>query len=166
MSVWAEFYLGQNEELSPRDSISDSSKKLLQRGKVKSGSAVSYSLWPGGLYSPRSSPGQNTGAGSLCLLQGIFPTQGSNPGLPYCRRILYQLTHKGSPRILDWVAYPFSSRSFQPRNWTGFSCIASRLFTNWAIKEAPKEVGEGQYTWFGGRENTWNQAHHFAEDFY
>ena len=42
---------------------------------------------------PRSSPGQNTGVGSLSLLQGIFPTQGSNPGLPHCRRILYQLSH-------------------------------------------------------------------------
>ena len=43
------------------------------------------------------SPGQNTGVGSLSLLQGIFPTQGSNPGLPHCRRILYQLSHQGSP---------------------------------------------------------------------
>ena len=50
---------------------------------------------------------QNTGVGSLSLLQGIFPTQGSNPGFPHCRRILYQLSHKGSPRILEWVAYPF-----------------------------------------------------------
>ena len=48
-------------------------------------------------YSPWNSPGQNTGAGSLSLLQGIFPTQGSKPGLPYCRRILHQLSHKGSP---------------------------------------------------------------------
>ena len=43
------------------------------------------------------SPGQNTGVGSLSLLQGIFLTQGSNPGLPHCRCILYQLSHKGSP---------------------------------------------------------------------
>jgi len=49
--------------------------------------------------------------GSLSLLQGIFPTYGSNPGLLDCRRILYQLSHKGSPRILEWVAYPFFSRS-------------------------------------------------------
>ena len=42
-----------------------------------------------------NSPGQNTGVGSLSLLQGIFPTQGSNPGLPHCRWILYQLSHKG-----------------------------------------------------------------------
>ena len=41
------------------------------------------------------------------LLQGIFPTQGPNPGLPHCRRILYQLSHQGSPRILKWAAYPF-----------------------------------------------------------
>ena len=44
-----------------------------------------------------NSPGQNTGVGSLSLLQGIFPTQGSNPGLSHCRQILYQLSHKGSP---------------------------------------------------------------------
>ena len=46
---------------------------------------------------PWNSLGQNTGVGSLSLLQGIFPTQGLNPGLPHCRRILYQLSHKGSP---------------------------------------------------------------------
>ena len=67
--------------------------------------------------------GQNTGVGSLSLLQGIFPTQGSNPGLLYCRWILYQLSHQASPRLLEWVAYPFSSRSSQARNRTGVSCI-------------------------------------------
>ena len=45
---------------------------------------------------PWNSPGQNTGVGSLSLLQGIFPTQRSNPRLPHCRQILYQLSHKGS----------------------------------------------------------------------
>ena len=89
-----------------------------------------------GLYSPWNFLGQNTGVGSLSLLQGIFPTQGSNPGLPNCRQILYQLSHKGSPRILEWVAYPFSSRSSWPRNWTWVSCIAGRFFTNWTIREA------------------------------
>ena len=97
---------------------------------------VSDSLQPHGLYSPWDSSGQNTGVGSRSLLQGIFPTHGSNPGLPICRWIFYQLRHKGSPRILKWVAYPFSSRSSQPRNWTGVSCIAGRFFTNWAITEA------------------------------
>ena len=64
---------------------------------------------------PWNSSGQNTGVGSLSLLQGIFLTRGSNPGLPYCRQNLYQLSHKGSPRILEWVAYPFSRGSSYPR---------------------------------------------------
>ena len=49
--------------------------------------------------SPWNSPGQNTGVGSLSLLQGIFPIQRLNPGLLHCRRILYQLSHKGSPSL-------------------------------------------------------------------
>jgi len=81
--------------------------------------------------SPWNSPGQNTGVGSLSLLQGIFSTQGLSPGLPHCKQILYQLSYKGSPRILEWVAYPFSSRSSRPRNQTGVSCIAGGFFTNW-----------------------------------
>ena len=56
-------------------------------------------LPPHGLYSPWNSPGQNPGVGSLSLLQGIFPTQGSNPGLPHGRWILYPLSHQGSPNI-------------------------------------------------------------------
>ena len=85
----------------------------------ESRSVVSYSLWPHGLYSPWNSSGQNTEVSSLSLLQGIFPTQGSNPGLLHCRQILYQLSHKGSPRILEWVAYSFSSGSSWHWNWTG-----------------------------------------------
>ena len=68
------------------------------------------------LICPWDSPGQNTRIGSLSLLQGIFPTQRSNSGLPHCRWILYQLSHKGSPRILEWVEYPFSRGSSQPKN--------------------------------------------------
>ena len=99
----------------------------------ESGSVMSDSLQPQGLctHSPWTSPGQNTAVGNLSLLQGIFPAQGSNARLPHCRQILYQLSQKGSPRILEWVAYPFSSRSSQPRNWTGVSRIAGRFFTNW-----------------------------------
>ena len=95
-----------------------------------------WSLRPHGLYSPWNSPSQNTGVGSLSLLQRIFPNQGLNPGLPHCRQILYQLSHKGSPRILERVAYPFSSGSSRPRNQTGVSCIAGGFFTNWAMREA------------------------------
>ena len=75
------------------------------------------------LYSPGNSTGQNSGADSLSLLQGIFPTQGSNPGLPNCR----QLSHKGNPRILEWVAYPFSNRSSWLGNPPGISCTAHRF---------------------------------------
>ena len=67
----------------------------------ESRSVVSDSLRPRGLCSPCNSPGQNSGMGSLSLLQGIFPTQGSNPGLLHCRRVLYQLSHQGSPRNLS-----------------------------------------------------------------
>ena len=59
-------------------------------------SVVSDSLRPHGLYNPYNSLGQKTGVGSLSFLQGIFPTQGSNSGLPHCERILYQLSHEGS----------------------------------------------------------------------
>ena len=89
--------------------------------------------WP--IHSLWNSLCKNTGVGSLSLLQGIFPTQGLNPGFPHCRWILYQLSHKGSPRILEWVSYPFSSRSSWPKNRTGVSCIAGRFFTNWAIRK-------------------------------
>ena len=121
-------------------------------------SVVSDSLQPSGLYSPWNSPAQNTGVCSFSLFQGIFPTQGLNPGFPHCRRILYQLSHKGSrvkvaqscltlcnpmdcslpgssvyeilqARILEWVVVPFSGRSSQPRNQTQVSHIAGRFFT-------------------------------------
>ena len=96
-------------------------------------SVVSNSLRPHGLILQT-----RTGMGSLSLLQGIFPTKGSNPGLPHCRQILYQLSHKGSPRILEWVAYPFSWGPSQPRNQTGVSRIAGGFFTNLAMRDAHK----------------------------
>ena len=148
-----------------------------KESESESCSIVSYSLRAHGLY-PWNSPGQSTEVGSLSLLQGIFPTQGMNSGLPHCRWILYQLSHKGSPkttgvgslsllqgifptqgskpglphcsgfftswatreapRILKWVAYSFSSRFSQPRNWMGVFCIAGGFFTNWAIRKAQK----------------------------
>ena len=106
-------------------------------------SVMSDSLWPHGLYSSWNSPGQNTILQDKILewvafpfLQGIFRNWWLNSGLPHCRQVLYPLNHKGNPRMLEWEAYSFSSRSSQPRNWTGLSCIAGRLFTNWAIMEA------------------------------
>ena len=106
---------------------------FVERKKVKV-KVLSHSLGPHGLCSPWNSPGQNTGMGSVTLLQGTFPTQGLNSGLLHCRRSLYQLSHKGSPKILEWVSYPFSRASFCSRNQTMVSCIAGR-FTNWAKRE-------------------------------
>ena len=59
-------------------------------------SVVSDSLQHHGLYSPWNSLSQSTGVDRFSLLQGIFPTQGSNPGLLPCRQILYQLSYQGS----------------------------------------------------------------------
>ena len=119
--------------------------------KSESRSVVSNSLWPHGLYSPWNSLGEITAVGHV-LHQGIFPNQGSNPGLPHCRWILYQLSHQGSPRRLEWVAYAFSSRSSLPRNWTGVSCIAGRFFTSWAIREAHLRQGRGLFAKESGKE--------------
>ena len=139
------YFLGHSSELGENNSY-----RIVLRPKwnpqyesawseSESCSVVSSSLQPHGLYSPWNSLGHNTEVGSLSLLQGIFPTQGSNPNLLHCRQILYQLSHKGSPRILEWVAYPFSSGSSWPRNRTRVSCIAGGFFTNWAIREAYHE---------------------------
>ena len=62
--------------------------------------------------------------------RGIFPNQGSNPGLLHCRWIFYQLSHQRSPRVLEWVAIPSSRGSSWPRNPTGVSCTAGGFFTN------------------------------------
>ena len=66
--------------------------------------------WTAGrrLLCPRNSARRNTGEGCHALLQGMPPTQESNSGLLNCKRILCCLSHKGNPRILEWVAYPFS----------------------------------------------------------
>ena len=99
--------------------------------EIESCSLMSDSSWTPWTTQSMELSRQNTGVCSLSLLQGIFPTQGSNPGLLHCSFILYQLNHKGSiPRILEWVVYPFSSRSSQPRNQSGVSCIAGRFLTS------------------------------------
>ena len=80
---------------------------------------------PPGSSVHRDSAGKNIGVGCHALLQGIFPTQGSDL---HCRQILYQLCHQGNPRILDWVVYLFCRWSSQTR----VPCIAGRFFTSWA----------------------------------
>ena len=129
---------------------------------------VSSSLWPHGLYvACRASPPMGILqarilAGLLhpwgfsrqeywrrfpVLLQGIFPTQGLSPGLLYCRWVYpgvypgllyYQLSHQGSPWVLEWIAYHFSRRASWWRNWTGVSCIASGFLTSWTTGQTLK----------------------------
>ena len=107
--------------------------------KVKVSQSCPTLMRPHGLYSPWNCQGQNTGVGNLSLLQGIFPIQGSNSILPHCRQILYQLSHKGSPRILEWVAYPFSSRSSRPRNPTGGLLRCRRILYQLSYQGSPTE---------------------------
>ena len=72
------------------------------------------------------SAGKHTRVGSHALLQGIFPTQGSNPGLPHCRLSLYCLSHQGSLSFV-WNAISYSKGSFWPRNQTWVSCIDRQI---------------------------------------
>ena len=118
----------------------------------ESRSVVSDSLWPHWLYSPCNSPGQNTGMSSRSFLQGIVPTQRSNLGLLHYGLILSQLGHKGSPRILEWVAYHLSRGSSQPNNWTRASCNAGRFFTSWVtraslVAQTVKSLPAMRQTW-------------------
>ena len=76
--------------------------KTLETRESESRSVKSDSSQPHGLCSPWNSPGQNTTVGSHSLLQGVFPTQGSNPGLPHWRRILYHLSQRKAPEY--WSA--------------------------------------------------------------
>ena len=94
---------------------------FLEASERESHSVMSNSLQPYGLYSPWGSPGQTTSAGSLSLLQGIFPTQGSNPGLLHCRQILHRVSHQGSPEASETahfhISWPFGYsplRTFKP----------------------------------------------------
>ena len=82
---------------------------------------------------------------AISHLQGIFHTQESNPGLLHCRWILYQLNHKGSPRTLEWVAYPVSRGSSPPRSRTRVSCNTGLFFTNWAIRKAHHQLDRHQF---------------------
>ena len=91
----------------------------------------------------------------------ILPTQGLNPGFLHCRQILCQLSHKGSPRILKWVAYPFFRGASWPRNWTRVSCIVGGFFINWAIREAQQEVRHklvGTDTWRNAGAGCWSPS--------
>ena len=139
------------------------SKELEQALPVcKSHLVVSHLLQPHGLYSPWNSSGQSTGVGSLCLLQGIFPAQKSNPGRLHWKWILYQLSHKRSPRTLEWVAFPFSRQYSRPSNQNQVSCIALKIHKSphlswsfssiWHVNRWVNS-GNSKRLYFGGPQN-------------
>ena len=82
-----------NAPLRERSEFPCIHRGCVSSSESESHSVVSDSLRPHGL-SPLNYPGKNTAMGRLSLLQGMFPNQGSNPGLPLCRWILYQLSHR------------------------------------------------------------------------
>ena len=115
---------------------------ICEKSESENHLVMSNSLQPHGLYSLWNSPGQNTEVGSLSLLQGIFPTQGSNPGLPHCRQILYQLSHKGIPRILG-LGSPSLLQQIFPTQESNQGLLNCRWILyqlnyqgNWTIKKA------------------------------
>ena len=106
------------------------------------------SLGPHGLYNPWNSPGQNTGVGSLPLLQGIFSTQRLNPGLLHYRQILYQLSHKGSPMVVN------VRDNLIKRNARVFLvlCLFIQLF---CLLRTTEDEMAGWHHWLDGREFEW-----------
>ena len=75
------------------------------------------------LLCPWNSPGKSSGVGSHFLLQGIFLTQGLNPGLLHCRQILYHLSHQGSP-------HPILRTIFYAHVYLTFNNLGKRILYN------------------------------------
>ena len=89
-----------------------------------------------------------------------FPNPGIKPKFLQCGQILYQLSHKGSPRILEWVAYPFSREFSWPRNWTAVCCIAGEFFASWTTREATVRIKESYHNFQergGLKKNHWGE---------
>ena len=121
---------------------------------------MSDSLQPHGLYTPWNSPGQNTGVDSHSLLQRIFPTPGSNPGLLHCRQILYQLSHKGSleRELGTCISNKLPCGADAAGPWTALwvarelSCsVMSDSLTPWtAVCQAPLSMGFSRQEYWRG----------------
>ena len=124
------FYPSRDSFTEPYNSISNqyTAWYSLSQWVYTIHSVVSDSLWPHGLNSPWNSPGQNTGVSSHSLLQGIFPPQGSNPGLLHCRQFLYQLSHQGSPNIQLEILLKFIGKFYLMSRFTLLALVSSK---NW-----------------------------------
>ena len=102
---------------SPRATETQHSHKRIKLKVKVTIAQLCLALRPHGLCSAWDSPGQNPGVGSRSLLQGIFPTQGSNPGLPHCRRILYHLSHQKKPSTLKSYIQRIPQPQANQENW-------------------------------------------------
>ena len=111
LKISHEFYLERLNERE-REKREEGGSLSLSTNVRGNHSAVLSHCKPPGSSVCGDSPGKNTEVGCHAFFQGIF----SNPGLPHCRQILYHLSPQGSPRMLEWVAYPFSRKSSRPRN--------------------------------------------------
>ena len=118
------------------------------KSESESHSVVSDSLRPHGLFSPWNSLGQNTGVSSLSLLQGIFPTQGSNPGLLHCKQILNIWASR--------EAEPFIAPSFS-NFWEVFAFVFAQDMSSWVVfRECRSRISSFSVTWELQRKtNSW-----------
>ena len=143
--------------------VLESEKSKSVSSSVMSNSLQPHEQQPARLLCPWNSLGKNTWLCRCSLLQGIFLTQGSNLGLQHCRRFLYHLKSETAQScrtlsdpmffctvhgifwatILEWVAFPLSRGSSQPRDWSQVSCTGGKFFTSWATREA-QEYWNGQ----------------------
>ena len=111
------------------------------------------------------SPAKNTGMGCHALLQRIFLTQGLNPGLPHCRWIFYQLSHQGSPIILEWVAISFSRGTSWPRNQTQASCLGRWILYHWVTREARFEISKLYTGWINNKVLLYSVQSHNGKEY-
>ena len=125
---------------------------------------ISSSVWPYGLQQARllcpwDSPGKNTGEGCHALFQGIFLTQGSNPGLPHCRQILYHLNHQEAPMLWKNPNELFG----QPNNIGNIYTISKITAGNWVPRVNRWHVNKG----FHGPKDLGNiNLRNIQQDFY
>ena len=96
---------------------------------------------PPGSSVHRDSPGKNTGVGCHALLQGIFPIQGSNPGLLHCRKILYHLSHQGSPSCLQEMNFIYKDKNKLKVKWRRKRYHEKRDDKRVMSKQIKKKVG-------------------------
>ena len=109
-------------------------------------SVVSDSLWPHGLYSPWNSPGQNTGVGSLSLLQGIYPTHGLKPGILHFRWILLPAEPQGKPKNTGVGSLSLLQRTFPTQEWNQGLLHCRQIFHHVSYKGSSAQLNNSKFS--------------------